>query len=99
MTKLNETKIEDIILMYRFFKRVNQQNRGKVFKNAINSLAKAFNLSISTIRAVIDGKKKCSKDKKKCTDRIDNFDREAIRLVVELHDFYRENILPTAKMI
>ena len=91
MTKLNETKIEDILLMYRYFKRVNQQYRGKVFKNAINSLAKAFNLSISTK----DGKKKCSKDKKKCTDRIDNFDREAIRLVV--HDLYRENVLPTAE--
>ena len=48
MTKLNETKIEDISLMYRYIKRVNQQYRGKVFKNAINSLAKAFNLSIST---------------------------------------------------
>ena len=71
--------------MHRYFKRVKQQYRGKVFNYAINSLAKAFNLSISTIRAVIDGKKKCSKDKKKCTDRIDNFDREAIRLVV--HDF------------
>ena len=34
MTKLNETKIEDILLMYRYFKRVNQQYRGKVFKNA-----------------------------------------------------------------
>ena len=58
-------------------------------------LAKAFNLSISTIRAVIDGKKKCPKDKKKCIDRIDNFDRAAIRLVV--HDFYGENVLPTAE--
>ena len=28
--------------------RVNKQHRGKVFKNAINSLAKAFGLSIST---------------------------------------------------
>ena len=32
MTKLNETKIEDISLMYRYIKRVNQQYRGKVLK-------------------------------------------------------------------
>ena len=35
MTKFNETKKEDILLMYRYFKRDNQQYRIKVFKNAI----------------------------------------------------------------
>ena len=97
MTKLHATKIQDTILMHKFFKRINKQYRGKIFKNMINSLAKAFKLSASTIRSVIDGKKKDSKPKRKFSDRFDDFDKEAIRLVI--HDFYRDNVLPTANMI
>ena len=40
MTKLNETKIQDILLMYTFFKRVKRENRGKVLSDTIGSLAK-----------------------------------------------------------
>ena len=29
MTKLNENKIQDILLMYKFFKRVKRENRGR----------------------------------------------------------------------
>ena len=55
MTKLNETKVEDISLMYKYFKRINQQYRGKLFNNLMNSLAKVFKLSASTIRPVVEG--------------------------------------------
>ena len=68
-----------------------------IFKNILNSLAKGFKLSISTIRAVVNGKKKGSKTKEENLNKIDNFDREAIRLVI--HEFYKDNILPTAEMI
>ena len=37
MTKLKETKVEDIILMYNYIKRINQQYRGKLFNNVIKS--------------------------------------------------------------
>ena len=47
MTKLNETKVEDLISMYNHFKRINQQYRGKVFNNIINSLAERFYLHLS----------------------------------------------------
>ena len=56
MTKLKETKVEDIILMYNYLKRINQQYNGTLFNNVINSYAKAFKLSASTNRPVVEGK-------------------------------------------
>ena len=97
MTKLNETKVEDMILRYKYFKRINQQYRGKLFNNVINSLAKAFKLSASTIGPVVESKYEGPKSKRKSRKIIDDFDKEAIRHVI--HGFYGDNILPTAKMI
>ena len=65
MTKLNEIKVEDIILMYKYFKRINQQYRGKLCNNEIDSLAKAFKLSASTIRPVVEGTYEGPKSKRK----------------------------------
>ena len=99
--KLNETKIEDIHLLYKFFRKIKRESRGKVLTNTIANLAKAFKLSETTIRNVIDGKidgkVEAPKEKEKVKERIDNFDRQTIRLVI--HGFYEENILPSAKMI
>lgn len=95
MTKLNETKIQDILLMYTFFKRVKRENRGKVLSDTIGSLAKAFKMSVPTIQKVIEGK--TVKTERKSKEIVDNFDRQTIRFVI--HSFYAENMLPSAKMI
>ena len=79
--------------MYQFFKRIKHQYRGKIFKNIVNSLAKGFELSISTIRAVVNGKKKESKTKEETLKKIDNFDREAIRKMVILYSEVRFDIV------
>ena len=93
MTKLNDTKIKDILLMYQFYKRINHQYSGKIFKNIVNSLAKGFKLSISTIRAVVNGKKKGSKAKEETLNKIDNFDREALRKMVIFYSEVRFDIV------
>ena len=89
MTKLKETKIQDILLMYTFFKRVKRENRGKVLSDTIGSLAKAFKMSVPTIQKVIEGK--TVKTERKSKEIVDNFERQTIRSVI--HSFYAENML------
>ena len=83
--------------MYNNFKRINQQYRGKLFNNVINSLAKVFQLSVSTIRPVVEGKCEGKKSKQNSRKIIDDFDKEAIRHVI--YEFYGDTVLRTAKMI
>ena len=58
------------------------------------SLAKAFKMSISAT-PVMSGKRKGSKPKRKDSVRLDNFDKEAVWLVI--HYFYRNNVFTNCK--
>ena len=96
IAKLNSTKIEDILKIYKYFKKVNQKHHGKVFSNVINCLATAFSLPKTIIRKLINNKGLLSTHEGN-TNQLDNFDKEIIRRVV--HNFYEENIMPTSAKI
>ena len=100
--KLNETKRSDIILMYKYFKRVKVQYSNTVFNNIFKSLADAFKISVVTIKRVVNEIEKADstetvKHKQTKPPKIDHFDKTVIRRVV--HDFYLERVMPTLALI
>ena len=97
MTKLNETKVEDILLMYKYFNKLRTQLRGRVFRDVIKHLSDAFRLSRQTICDVVSKKRAAPTNRRRKRNELDEFDREVLARIMQ--DLYRKKHLPTLKMI
>ena len=93
---VNETKIEDIRLVYQYLDRKNKKTRGqrKTYFQLRKITADILKVSARTVSNVIDGKKDTQHsqekviEKRKATPLIDGFHKQLIRKTV--HDLYGE---------
>ena len=97
-TVINETKREDVLLMHKFFTKIQVIHRGKFFSNIVKSLSDAFGLHRKTIQGIINknddqDNENSSKNETEIPNCVDSFNADIIRRVV--HGFYSEKVLPT----
>ena len=106
--KLSDVRCEDIVAMYKYFKKIRQQYRNKIFGNIYLCLANAFKISVPTIKTVIakseskskkdsDGSENLVRADRRKKSKFDEFDKATVRRVV--HGFYLEKQLPTLSLI
>ena len=102
--KLNETKIEDITLLYKYFKRENQKRRLVTSDELLYlKIAEALNISMMSVKRHLstrdlNASSVSADDAKQVKKRkIDEFDRQQVRCTV--HNLYRKRQLPTTTNI